>query len=70
MKKLNRTAKLAFYTARTRKGDATRIAANTIYSASHIINVIAGRRSVAPDMADEMYRLSRRRVKNSKLVTN
>ena len=70
MKKLNRTAKLAFYTARNRKGDIDRIAENTSYSVSHISNVVAGRRSVPQDMANEMYRISRRRMKNSELATN
>jgi hypothetical protein len=70
MKKLNRTAKLAFYTARNRKGDVDRIAENTSYSVSHISNVVAGRRSVPQDMANEMYRISRRRMKNSELATN
>jgi len=70
MKKLNRTAKLAFYTARNRKGDVDRIAENTSYSVSHISNVVAGRRSVPQDIANEMYRISRRRMKNSELATN
>ena len=33
---LNRSAKQAFYTARKRSGDATRIAETTGYSVSHI----------------------------------
>jgi hypothetical protein len=69
MKKLNRTAKLAFYTARARKGDATLISNTTGYSAAHISNVLAGRRTVPQTMANEMYNVSRRRMKNSELTT-
>ena len=62
---LNRTAKLAFYNARQRQGDVTRIAENTDYSVSHINNVIAGRRSVPQAVANEMYNISRRRMRVS-----
>jgi hypothetical protein len=62
--KLNRTAKLSFYNARKRQGDATRIAENTGYSYSHIINVMNGNRSIPQGIADEMYSISRRRLTN------
>lgn len=62
---LNRSAKQAFFTARKRSGDATRIADQTGYSVSHITNVIAGRRNVTNVIANEMYNVSRRRMKNS-----
>lgn len=62
--KLNRTAKLSFFTARKRQGDATRIAENTGYSLSHVVNVMNGNRSVPQDIANEMYNISRRRVTN------
>ena len=62
---LNRSAKQAFYTARKRSGDATRIAETTGYSVSHISNVVAGRRNVNDTIANEMYNVSRRRMKNS-----
>jgi hypothetical protein len=62
---LNRSAKQAFYTARKRSGDATRIAETTGYSVSHISNVMAGRRNVNDTIANEMYNVSRRRMKNS-----
>jgi Ethanolamine utilization protein EutJ (predicted chaperonin) len=62
---LNRTSKLAFYAARNRKGDVTRLAEATGYSTSHISNVLAGRRSVPQELANEMYRISSRRMKNS-----
>ena len=62
---LNRTSKLAFYAARNRRGDVTRLAESTGYSASHVSNVLAGRRSVPQELANEMYNISRRRMKNS-----
>jgi hypothetical protein len=64
-RKLNRTAKLSFFTSRKRQGDATRIAENTGYSLSHVVNVMNGNRTVSQTMANEMYNISRRRVKNS-----
>jgi len=64
-RKLNRTAKLSFFTARKRQGDATRIAENTGYSLSHVVNVMNGNRTVPQVMANEMYNISRRRIKNS-----
>jgi hypothetical protein len=65
MRKLNRTAKQAFYAARNRQGDVTRLAEATGYSTSHVSNVLAGRRSVPQELANEMYNISRRRMKNS-----
>ena len=68
MRKLNRTAKLAFYNARQRKGDTTRLAEATGYSVSHVSNIINGRRSVNQDVANAMYNMSRRRMKTMDLV--
>ena len=68
MRKLNRTAKLAFYNARQRKGDTTRLAGTTGYSVSHVSNIINGRRSVNQDVANAMYNMSRRRLKTIELV--
>ena len=62
MNKMNLTEKLNFFRARQRKGDTQLIAERTGYSVSHVINVTAGRRSVPATMADEMYKLSRRRT--------
>lgn len=67
---LNRTAKQAFYSARKHDGDAVRIADQTGYSVSHISNVIAGRRNVNDTIANAMYRISRRRMKNSEKQDN
>lgn len=68
MRKLNRTAKLAFYNARQRKGDTARLAETTGYSVSHVSNIINGRRSVNQDVANAMYNMSRRRMKTIELV--
>ena len=68
MRKLNRTAKLAFYCARQSKGDTTRLAEMTGYSVSHVSNIINGRRSVNQDVANAMYSMSRRRMKTMDLV--
>jgi hypothetical protein len=63
-KNMNRTAKLAFFTARKKSGDATHIAENTGYSYSHIVNIMNGHRSVPQPVADVMYNISRKRPTN------
>jgi hypothetical protein len=62
---LNRTAKLAFYKARQRQGDTTRLAEETGYSVSHVSNVTSGRRRVNNTIANAMYTLTRRRAKRT-----
>ena len=66
--RLNSTAKLAFYSARQRLGDAARLSETTGYSTSHITNVMNGHRSVNPIIANAMYNISRRRLKTSELA--
>jgi len=66
---MNRTAKLAFFKARKRTGDTTRLAEETGYSVSHVSNVTNGTRRVNNTIANAMYMLTRRRVKNSELPT-
>jgi len=68
MRKLNRTAKLSFFNSRKRTGDVTRLAESTGYSVSHVSNVVSGVRSVPQDLANEMYNISRRHMKNSERV--
>ena len=68
MRKLNRTAKLAFYNARQRKGDTARLAETTGYSTSHVSNIINGNRSLNSEVANAMYNMSRRRLKTIELV--
>ena len=65
MRRLNSTAKLAFYNARKRSGDTQRVAEMTGYSTSHVSGIINGSRSINPDVADTLYSISRRRQKNS-----
>ena len=65
MRRLNSTAKLAFYNARKRSGDTQRIADMTGYSTSHITNITNGNRSVNPDVANAMYSISRHRQRNA-----
>jgi hypothetical protein len=66
--RLNSTARLAFYNARQRQGDVTRLSEVTGYSTSHISNVINGRRSINPIIANAMYKISSRRLKTSELA--
>jgi len=54
---------LSFYSKRTRRGDIQRIAEETGYSESHISNVKAGRRRINNEIANAMYYISRRRVR-------
>jgi hypothetical protein len=62
-RRMNRTAILSFYSKRTRRGDIQRIAEETGYSESHISNVKAGRRRITNEIANAMYYISRRRVR-------
>jgi len=62
-RRMNRTAILSFYSKRTRKGDVQRLADETGYSESHISNVKAGRRRITNELANAMYYISRRRVR-------
>ena len=45
-RQLNRTAKQAFFTARRRDGDVTRIAKMSDNSVIHVSNIMSGRRIV------------------------
>lgn len=62
---LNKNAKLSFFNARRRTGDSAIIATKTGYSISHITNIIAGRKRVNDEIANQMFDMSRRRMKNS-----
>jgi hypothetical protein len=62
---LNRTAKLSFFNKRRRIGDLTRLSEETGYSVSHLCNVTHGVRSVNDTIANAMYMLTRRRMRNS-----
>ena len=62
---LNRTAKLSFFTHRQKVGDLTRLSEETGYSVSHLSNVTNGYRRVNDTIANAMYNLTRRRMKNT-----
>jgi len=64
-KRMNKTAILAFYKKRELSGDNTRLSYETGYSESHISNVKAGRRRITNGLADAMYYISRRRVRQT-----
>jgi hypothetical protein len=65
---LNRTAKLSFFTHRQKQGDLTRLSEETNYSVSHLSNITNGRRRVNDTIANAMYMLTRRRVKNTEFA--
>jgi len=67
--KMNRTAKLAFYKARQRQGDTTRLSEETGYTTRFINYVKRGERSVNDTLANAMYNLARRRTKNTGVAT-
>lgn len=67
--KMNRTAKLAFYKARQRQGDTTRLAEETGYTTRFINYVKRGDRRVNDTLANAMYNLARRRTKNTGTAT-
>jgi hypothetical protein len=62
-RRMNNTAILMFYNARSRRGDNQRLAERTGYSESHISNVRTGRRSINDTIANAMYYISRNRVR-------
>ena len=63
--KLNRTAKQAFFTARKRSGDVSRISEMTGYSASHVTSIMNGNRNVNDTVGNALYSIRARRQKNS-----
>jgi hypothetical protein len=67
-RRLNKTAKLAFFTARKRQGDTTRLAETTGLTSRYVNYVLRGERGVNGDLASAMYNMSRRRIKNSELA--
>ena len=63
--RMNKTEKLAFYTARKRKGDTQRLAEASGYTTRFVNYVLRGERNVNDTLANKMYRISYRRQKNS-----
>ncbi len=68
IRRLNRGAKVMFFKHRQRKGDQVRLAEVTGYSESHISNVLNYRRRIPQSLANAMYRMTYRRLKNSELA--
>ena len=64
MKRVPKLIKMTVIASRQRRGDVTKVAANTEYSVSHCSRVIRGERN-NDRILSEAYRLTRRRVKNS-----
>ena len=65
---LNRTAKLSFFTHRQRNGDVARLAEETGYTTRMIYYVLRGERRVNDTIANSMYNLTRRRMKNEDYI--
>lgn len=65
---LNRTAKLSFFKNRQRNGDVAKIADTTGYSERMIYYVLAGERRVNQTIANAMYNLTRRRLRNTEFL--
>ena len=65
---LNRTAKLSFFKNRQRNGDVAKIADTTGYSERMIYYVLAGERRVNQVIANAMYNLTRRRMRNEEFL--
>jgi len=66
--RLNKTAKLAFYTARKRKGDTPRLAETTGLTTRYVNYVLRGERGVNDTLANAMYTMARRRTKTTELT--
>ena len=65
---LNRTAKLSFFRNRQRSGDVTRLSEETGYTTRMIYYVLRGERRVNQTIANAMYNLTRRRMKNEDFI--
>lgn len=65
---LNRTAKLSFFKNRQRNGDVQRLADETGYTERMIYYVLRGERRVNQTIANAMYNLTRRRLRNEDYI--
>lgn len=66
---LNKDAKLAFYASRERKGDSLRLSKLTGFTVRFVNYVRSNGRNVNQPLANAMYNISRRRMKNSELIS-
>jgi hypothetical protein len=65
---LNRTAKLSFFKNRQRNGDVSKIAETTGYTERMIYYILRGERRVNQVVANAMYNLTRRRMRNTEFL--
>jgi len=65
---LNRTAKLSFFKNRQRNGDVAKIADTTGYSERMVYYILRGERRVNQIVANAMYNLTRRRMRNTEFL--
>ena len=65
---LNRTAKLSFFKNRQRNGDVQRLSDETGYTERMIYYVLRGERRVNQTIANAMYNLTRRRMRNEDYI--
>ena len=65
---LNRTAKLSFFKNRQRNGDVARLADETGYTERMIYYTLTGERRVNQTIANAMYNLTRRRMRNEDFI--
>ena len=65
---LNRTAKLSFFKNRQRNGDVQRLADETGFTERMIYYVLRGERRVNQTIANAMYNLTRRRMRNEDYI--
>jgi len=65
---LNRTAKLSFFKNRQRSGDVAKIADTTGYSERMVYYILRGERRVNQIVANAMYNLTRRRMRNTEFL--
>lgn len=65
---LNRTAKLSFFKNRQRNGDVAKIAETTGYTERMVYYILRGERRVNQIVANAMYNLTRRRMRNTEFL--
>lgn len=65
MKRLNRTAKLAFFNARRMKSDAASISYLTRTPKNVVFKMLSAKRSISNEVANEAFSITKYRTKNS-----
>ena len=67
MSNLNRTAKLAYFTARKRDGDVKKISEEVGSRTDYVRRMLNGERKINYDVADYAYHMTRNRKRNSEI---